>query len=70
MFKADFLRDELQRKSIDSIKALVPGKFYSMEYYSDYHLDEALASNPVTMVSAVPSAYSSSICPSSAVRGP
>lgn len=50
MFKADFLRDELQRKSIDSIKALVPGKFYSMEYYSDYHLDEALASNPVTMV--------------------
>ncbi len=49
MFKADFLRDGLQRKSIDSIKALVPGKFYQMEYFSDYHLEEAIASNPVTI---------------------
>jgi len=49
MFKAFFLRDELQRRSVDSIKTLVPGKFYSMEYFSDYHLDEAVALNPETI---------------------
>ena len=49
MRKADFLRNEDQRRSIDSIENLVPGKFYNMEYFADYCLDEAIADNPATL---------------------
>ena len=49
MRKADFLRNADQRKTIDSIKTLVPDRFYSMEYFADYCLDEAIALNPATV---------------------
>ena len=44
-----FLTTEEQKKTIDSIKALVPGKLYTMEYTADYKLDEFINSGAVLL---------------------
>ena len=49
MNSALFLKTEEQKKTIESIKPIVPGKLYSMEYTADYKLDEFINSGAVLL---------------------
>ena len=49
MNSALFLTTEEQKKTIESIKPVVPGKLYTMEYTADYKLDEFINSGAVQL---------------------
>ena len=49
MYQANLLRNEEQRKIIESIKAVVPGRFYEIDYTADYYLNKAIECSPATL---------------------
>ncbi len=49
MNSANFLINDEQKKVIASITPIVEGKFYTMDYTSDYCFDDAMASGLVTL---------------------